>query len=101
MAIYDLGPVKTSSSTDGNLLTFRLGRIMLNYEHSAQEGRQGNNTLIFIDRETGVKYVASVNVRAEFSEAFSESFFIPQEAKDMQNSINENLGRENKGEDLT
>ena len=78
MAIYDLGPVKTSSSTDGNLLTFRLGHIMLDYEHSAQEGRQGNNTLIFIDRETGVKYVASVNVRAEFSEAFLQSIMGPK-----------------------
>lgn len=101
MAIYDLGPVKTSSSPCGTLLTFRLPRVMLDYEHSAQEGRQGNNTLIFIDRETGVKYVASVNVRAEFSEAFTESFFMSQETKDMQNSINENLGRENKREDLT
>jgi hypothetical protein len=101
VAIYDLGTVKTSSSTDGNLLTFWLNQVKLHYYYPAQEGRQGNNTLIFIDRETGVKYVASINVRAEFSEAFEESFFIPQEAKDMQNSINENLGRKDKGEDLT
>ena len=91
MAIYDLGPVSTGSSTDGNLLTFRLGHILLDYQFSLPEGRQGNNTLIFIDRETGVKYVASVNVRAEFSEAFSESFFMTQETKDRQNRINENL----------
>jgi hypothetical protein len=101
MVIYDFGPVSTSSSTNGNLLTFHLGHVILNYEFSLPEGRQGNNTLIFIDRETGVKYVASVNVRAEFSEAFSDSFFMSQETKEMQNSINENLGRENKGEDLT
>ena len=91
MAIYDLGTVRTSSSTDGNLLTFWLNQVELHYYYPAQEGRQGNNTLIFIDRETGVKYVASVNVRAEFSEEFANPFFMTQETKDRQNRINENL----------
>jgi len=90
MAILDLGAVRTSRSYSGELVTFWLGQVQLHYHYTANEGRQGNNTLIFTDEE-GVRYVASINVRAEFSEEFANPFFMTQETKDRQNRINENL----------
>lgn len=92
MVIYDFGPVTTTSSSSGNMMTFHLNAVRLYYENSGSENTRGSNTLIFTDKKTGVRYVASVNIRAEFSDEYSNSFFLGDKVKELEHNLNKKIG---------
>jgi len=92
MVIYDLGPVTTKTSSDGDLISFHLNAVRLYYVNSAAENSRGSNTLIFTDKKTGVQYVASVNIRAEFSDEYSNSFFLGDKVKQLEHDLNKKIG---------
>jgi len=92
MVIYDLGPVTTTSSSDGSLMSFHLNAVTLHYSHTDPINTRGANTLIFTDKKTGVRYVASVNIRAEFSDEYSNSFFLGDKVKQLEHDLNKKIG---------
>jgi len=58
----------------------------------------GPTTVMWQD-EDGVKYIASINVRAEFSPDYESSHLIPDDAKELENSISESLQEKNEDEE--